>query len=242
MNAPLAGCRVLHTRADRHWPQARNTLKQLGASPLHLPLMDTRAIPFQTPQALDAALFTSANAVEHFLAHSALPCAAVAIGAKTAQTLIRHNHPPTVTAPPPYDSEALLSVWQPHGQHIAIIAAHGGRQILAEALAAHNRVNIVYAYERFCPATRCIFTETNLPHATLIASQRTLDHLLKIAEPNTLKLLQWRTCIVALSPRIARYATDLGFRQTASAASADETAQLHALAEWWKNNKELRHE
>lgn len=238
MMLPLDGCRVLHTRADKHWPHARRILENLGATPIHLPLMDTRVLPFALPEKLDSAVFTSANAVEHFFAHSVLPCAAIAIGHKTAQALECHHHPPALTAPPPYDSEALLSVWHPHNHNIAIIAARGGRQHLAKTLASRNRVHFVYAYERFCPSRICVFDMQTLPHAILIASQRTLDHLLKIAEPNTLKLLQWRTCVVALSPRIAHYATHLGFCHTASAVSADDTAQIHALAQWWKSNKE----
>lgn len=240
MSQPLAGCRVLHTRADRHWPSARARLQALGASVSHLPLMDTRALPFALPQALDAALFTSANAVRHFFAQSPLPCAAIAIGEKTREALVRHGHPPIITAPPPHDSEALLSAWQPRGQHLAIIAASGGRTLLRDTLGEHNRVHMIYAYERFCPSAALRLDEA--PDAILIASCRTLDFLGKIAEPNTLKLLQCASCVVAMSPRIAHHATTLGFRHTVSAASADEAAQFLALTQWWSRNQEPRHE
>ncbi|MDO4776125.1 MAG: uroporphyrinogen-III synthase [Cardiobacteriaceae bacterium] len=231
MNAPLAGCRVLHTRADHHWPQARAHLQALGAIASHLPLLDTRALPFALPEALDAAVFTSANAVTHFFAQSALPCAAIAIGEKTREALVRHDHPPAMTAPPPYDSEALLAVWQAQGLNIAIIAAPGGRSHLHDTLSQMNRVHMVYAYERFCPSASANLAEA--PDAILIGSCRTLDFLGKIAEPNTLKLLQCRTCVVAMSPRIADYATQHGFRHVISANRADEDAQFHALCHWW---------
>lgn len=244
MNAPLAGCHVLYTRADRHWPQARARLQALGASPSHLPLLDTRALPFALPQALDAAIFTSTNAVNHFFAQRApfraLPCAAIAIGGKTRQALLRCGHPPAITAPPPHDSEALLAVWQPQGQHIAIIAAPGGRSHLRDTLSKHNRVSMIHAYERFCPSASANLATA--PDAILIGSCRTLDFLGKIAEPNTFKLLQCASCVVAMSPRIAHHATTLGFRHTVSAASADEAAQFLALTQWWSRNQEPRHE
>lgn len=231
MNTPLAGCHVLYTRADKHWPEARERLQALGAKVSHLPLMDTCPLPFQLPEPLDAAIFTSANAVTHFFSQSILPCAAVAIGQKTEEALVHSGHPPVITAPPPHDSEALLSVWQPQGQHIAIIAAPGGRTYLRNTLSKNNQVSMFYAYKRRCPSASANFTEA--PDAILIASCRTLDFLGKIAEPNTLKLLQCRTCVAAISPRIADYATQQGFRHVISADKADEDAQFRALCHWW---------
>lgn len=231
MNAPLSGCHVLYTRADKHWLEARERLQALGATTSHLPLMDTCPLPFQLPEPLDAAIFTSANAVAHFFAQSALPCAAIAIGKKTEETLAHYGHPPIITAPPPYDSETLLSIWQPQGQHIAIIAAPGGRTYLHNTLGKSNHVSMVYTYKRFCPSTTANFTEA--PDAILIASCRTLDFLGKIAEPNTLKLLQCCTCVAAMSQRIADYATQQGFRHVISADQADEDAQFRALCHWW---------
>lgn len=238
MNLPLAHCRVLYTRAAAHWHKAQAVLQQLGADVRHLPLLDTRPLPFSLPFAPDVALFTSANAVQHFLAQSALPCASVAIGEATAQALIEQGHAPILTAPPPYDSEALLSVWQPKNQRIIIIAAPAGRSLLREQLSPHNSVAIIHAYERYCPSTQLLCDDATYPHAILAGSVSTLHHLVKIAEPNTLKLLQWRSCVVAFSPRIAEQALQLGFHRAISANLATETAQFQVLCDWWKSNKE----
>lgn len=236
---PLAGCRVLYTRAAPHWQQAQSTLQALGAQALHIPLLDTRALPFAQSKTPDFSLFTSANAVRHFFAQRASAGQTIAIGGKTAQALAAHGHPPAITAPPPYDSEALLSVWQPQGKQIAIIAAPGGRTHLHDSLRVHNRVEVLHVYERFCPSITLEFSADNCPDAVLIGSSRTLRHLVKIAKPDTLKLLQCRTCIVALSPRIADDAAQLGFYRAISADSACEAAQFAALRRWWtRHSKE----
>lgn len=233
MNLPLAGCRVLYTRAERYWQKARAALQALGATALHLPLLDTRSLPFTQTGTPDCSVFTSANAVHHFFARQGVAGNTIAIGEHTAQALANYGHSPLITAPPPYDSEALLAVWQPQGQHIAIIAAPHGRKHLAAHLSASNRVEIIHAYERFCPSTHLAFAPGHLPHAILIASSQTLAFLQKIAEPNTLKLLQCESCVVAFSPRIADFATHLGFHRVTHANAAAETAQFQALCAWW---------
>lgn len=233
MTRPLADCRVLYTRAAQHWDSARSALEALGADVRHIPLLDTRPLPFTLKRPPDDAVFTSANAVRHFFTQSTFDGQSIAIGEKTAQALRNAGQNVAILTPPPYDSEALLAHWQPRGRHIVIVAAPGGRSLLQQTLSAHNHVEMLYVYERFCPTPTLELSAENIPDAVFAGSRQTLRYLTKIAQPDTLKLLQCRTCVVALSPRIADFATQLGFHRTISAGAASESAQIAALCQWW---------
>ena len=140
----LSGCTLLYTRDAAHYPAFRARIAALGGSALHLPLMTTRVLPLSaTDRAIldhsDVLVFTSAAAVHHLIEQYPLRNQqTVAIGKTTAAAL---PSPPTITAPAPYNSEALLAYWQPRGMRIALIAAPGGREQLAATLNKNNTVH-----------------------------------------------------------------------------------------------------
>ena len=232
----LSGCIILYTRDSSHYPAFRARITALGGTTYHLPLMAT------APQLLSAAdrtildnsdtlVFTSAAAVQHLLAQYPL-CGqqTIAIGTATAAAL---PCPPNRCAPPPYNSEALLADWQPHGARIALIAAPEGKQMLAETLSKNNTVRTIYPYRRTNPSTHYP-SALPIPHIITIASQQTLDHLLAIVPQEKRKLLKCRTCIAAISERVAQYAEKQGFHTHIHAEKAGETEQIAAICRWWQ--------
>ena len=120
----LSGCTLLYTRDAAHYPAFRARIAALGGSALHLPLMTTRALPLINADRTildcsDVLVFTSAAAVHHLIEQYPLRNQqTVAIGKTTAAAL---PSPPTITAPAPYNSEALLAYWQPRGMRIAAV-------------------------------------------------------------------------------------------------------------------------
>ncbi|PID65416.1 MAG: hypothetical protein CR977_01075 [Gammaproteobacteria bacterium] len=92
--------------------------------------------------AADTLIFTSHHAVIHSVAQLPNTTLAdkvrIAIGQRTASTLAKHNLPAHLTAPPPFNSEALLADPQFQSQasnHVALVCGVGGRRQLQNHLA-----------------------------------------------------------------------------------------------------------
>lgn len=239
---PLTNCRILYTRSAKHYPAFAQKIQALGGTALHLPLIDTRAITLNDTDShycrhADYLIFTSAAAVQHFPEALWQNQANIAIGPATESAIIQRLKPLFLTAPAPFNSESLLSIFQPQHKHIAIIAAAGGRQLLLNTLTQHNHTQTIYAYERYNPSNN--WPETlALPHAILLSSQSALNHLIEISAQSTLNLLQSHTTVIALSPRIGQAAQSAGFQHVFAAPQADENAQIQQLCQWWHKFKE----
>lgn len=222
----LTGKTILYTRNAAQFPAFAASVMQHGGRALHLPLMDTRAIPAGAWPKADSFIFTSAAAAYH-ADLSQLPAHAylIAIGEATAAALPRTD----LTAPAPHTSESLLSVYSPQNTDIAIVKGRGGRGYLTAALAVRNRVQEINVYERFNPTQRWPFAPDMQFDAVTIASSQTLTHLMEIAPQNTLKLLQCHSLLITFSARIAADAQAHGFQHTAAAANACDSALLDTL-------------
>ena len=245
---PLSGCHLLYTRNRAHWQRFAPHARRLGAIPWHLPLMDTRretldARALHHCEHADALVFASANAVIHLLAQYRPKDRQmlVSIGEKTAASLRDAGHRDIRVAPPPYDSEALLQVFRPHGLRIALIGAPGGRPLLRKALLGDNRVVSITAYRRYNPTNAWPYNPGTLD-VIFLGSVQTLRHLTEITPQNALKLLECRVLVAAMSPRIASAAAKTGFVHCISSRLADETQLIEALCAWWLATKGTSHE
>lgn len=230
-----AQCRILYTRDTPYLSAFQAAVAP--AQVWHIPLMSQQGQALSATDlaywnAADAMIFTSAAAVRY--APQIPPQAlTVAIGPRTAEALPRCD----IIAAAPYDSEALLSVWQPREHHIVIAAAVGGRSLLYQTLSVHNRVKMAYVYARYNPSQA-------LPDAYLhadiitIASQQTLRHLRDICSEAQWSTLKSSMALAALSPRVAQYATELGFLKVFYAATAVEEALIQAIKNWWLSQED----
>lgn len=232
----LRGCRILYTRSKEHHDAFLQKIARLAGEVYTLPLLDTEMLLLSVSakkwtEEADILLFTSANAVRHLLAqYQPQPRQTlVAVGKQTAAAL---PFAKTIIAPPPYNSEALLRIWRPYKKKIAVIAAPGGRTLLADTLGKNNTVQIIYSYRRFNPS-HCYPKELPLPHIITIASRTTLDNLCAIIPQSELKLLQYRTCVAAISASVACYAAQQLFQHRIFAKTATETDQIVSICHWW---------
>lgn len=133
------------------------------------------------------------------------------------------------------DSEAMLALpelTEVSGRHVLILAAAGGRQLLATRLQARGaRVSHLHVYRRLARA---------LPAATLHALGEARRPLTLLASAGALHGLgqqlpaaTWQRLLdgimVAPSTRVAAKARRLGCAQVRQAAGADDEAMLSAL-------------
>lgn len=200
-DGPLAGWRVLVTRAVHQAPALSRALAAAGAQPVELPVI--RLGPPPEPQRLDAALraldrfdwvvFTSANTVQAVAARLAalgLPaaslarCRLAAIGPATAAAL-KEQGLPVAVVPQEYVGEGLLQAlarrdrWA--GRRVLLPRAAEARSVLPEGLRALGaNVEVVAAYTTG-PAEP--------PHARQVLTELTRGriHAVTFTSPSTVK-------------------------------------------------------
>ena len=235
----------------RPQPQADAWVRRLrdaGIDARPLPLIDIRAVPdaYALREAWaglsnDAmAVFVSPNAATQFFAGrvdaSAWPpdVLAACTGPGTAAALADLGVPPRLIAQPPadaqFDSEALwctcLAQRDWHGRTVLIVRGDGGRDWLADTLAANGAaVRFVQAYTRTIPALgdderRLLGDALARPqdHLWLFSSSQAIAHLNRLS-PGT----DWHgVSALATHPRIAQSARALGMQQVHEAPPTEQ--------------------
>jgi uroporphyrinogen-III synthase len=201
---PLAGRRIVVTRAARQSGGLRERLEQQGAEVMLLPTIEI--VPPESYAPLDDALreakrfawlvVTSANAVRvigerltalglevQSLAH--LRCAAV--GPSTADAL-RDLGLAMDVVPDQYVGEALAAVLtdRVRGVHVLLVRAAVARDVVPDALSTAGAVvTVVDAYRTLVPAdavarAKAIFCTEPFPNAVVFTSGSTVTHLLDV--------------------------------------------------------------
>jgi uroporphyrinogen-III synthase len=247
---PLAGRRIVVTRAAQQSGGLRERLEQQGAEVLLLPTIEI--VPPESYTPLDDALrqagdfdwlvVTSANAVRvmderltalglgvQSLAH--LRCAAV--GPSTADAM-RSMGLVVDVVPERYVGEALADALADHvgGQRVLLVRAAVARDVVPEALrAAGAEVAIVDAYCTVVPAgaagrARAIFGAESLPDAVVFTSGSTVTHLLDVLREAGLAFPREVAC-VSIGPVTSAALREAGL----PVASEAETASLDGLVD-----------
>jgi len=249
---PLAGWRIVVTRAAQQSGGLRERLEQQGAEVLLLPTIEI--VPPESLAPLDDALrqtrqfdwlvVTSANAVRvmderltalglgaRSLAH--LRCAAV--GPSTADAL-RSMGLAVDVVPERYVGEALADALadRVRGQRVLLVRAAVARDVVPEALAAAGaRVTVVDAYRTVVPAdavgrARTVFSEP-LPGAVVFTSGSTVSHLLDVLREAGLAFPPQVAC-VSIGPVTSAALRDAGLVVAAEAEMASLDALVDACA------------
>ena len=252
---PLAGIGVLVTRPVRQAAHFAERLAVLGATPIAFPaiaiLPPDDAAPLRAAFAAlagyDAAVFVSANAVEHGLPPRGtwpqrLP--AYAPGPGTAEALaaagIADVRVPTTT----YDSEGLLALPQLQamaGRRVLVLRGDGGREVLAETLRTRGAtVDCVACYRRACPADGNglieVFAAGRVAAVTVTSSEG-IDNLWALVDAPT--RARWRGLpTFAPHPRIAAHARSLAL-QVIETGSGD-AGLVAGLIDWAARNAHPR--
>lgn len=182
-----------------------------------------------------AVIFISVHAVEnafHYVTAADLSAVTVlAIGEATAKALSNHGVTVDIVAPPPYNSEALLTVRALQylaEKRILIVRGRGGRQFLADQLMCRGAV-VSYAevYQRLCPKTDATMALSQLPDYISITSNTNLQYLYEMT-PIAQRQHLLRIPLLVSSQRAAVFASELGFQQPAVLASS---ASIDAVVE-----------
>jgi uroporphyrinogen-III synthase len=247
---PLAGRRIVVTRAQQQSGGLRERLEQQGAEVLLLPTIEI--VPPESYEPLDSALreakqfawlvVTSSNAVRVIaerLAELAMPveslghlrCAAV--GPATAEALrgLRLN---VDMMPERYVGDALADALKDRvrGQRVLLVRAALARDVVPDALtAAGAAVTVVDAYRTIVPAdaverAKAIFGAASLADAAVFTSGSTVTHLLDVLRDAGLAFPPQVKC-VSIGPVTSAALRDAGLIVGAQA----ETASLDGLVD-----------
>lgn len=247
--ATLAGCYVISLRPVGAHGAMRRAAAMRGAqllalSPWRLQPRDDPATGAQLAEALAASalvIATSPMAVRAAAALQALQQRAgqrwIAVGASTAAALRRANVD-DITVPARMDSEGLLALpalAAAAGSAIALLTAPGGRGLLAPALVRRGaELMRVDVYERqhvtLSPVRLAVLQSLQAPTWLAVSSGGALDAILAQLPESALVALH-RARVVAASERLARHASDAGFKQPVVASDARPSALLRAAAE-----------
>lgn len=243
----LAGIGVLVTRPVRQAAPLAARLAALGATPVVFPAI--AILPPDDPAPLhaalaalagyDAAVFVSANAVEHGLPPPEtwpprLP--AYAPGPGTAEALVAAGvadvRLPTTTG----DSEGLLALPELQavaGRRVLVLRGNGGRELLAETLRARGAaVDCVACYRRACPTDGKGLVEAfaaGRVAAVTVTSSEGIDNLWSLVDAPTRE--RWR-CLPTFAPhpRIAAHARSLALQ--AIETGSGDAGLVAGLIDW----------
>jgi uroporphyrinogen-III synthase len=247
---PLAGRRIVVTRAERQSGGLRERLEQQGAEVLLLPTIEI--VPPESYAPLDEALravkqfawlvVASSNAVRVIgerMAELALPveslahlrCAAV--GPSTAE-VVRALGLAVEVVPERYVGDALADALadRVRGQRVLLVRAAVARDVVPDALtAAGAAVTVVDAYRTVVPAdavkrAKAIFGAASLPDAAVFTSGSTVVHLLDVLRSARLAFPPQVKC-VSIGPVTSAALRDAGLIVAAEA----EMASLDALVD-----------
>jgi uroporphyrinogen-III synthase len=247
---PLAGRRIVVTRATRQSGGLQQLLERQGAEVLLVPTIEIVSPDSYEP--LDEALkhvldfdwlvVTSANAVRVIgerltelrltsVALTHLRCAAV--GHATAEAL-RELGLAVEVVPERAVGEALAEALpdRVRGQRVLLVRAAVARDVVPDALqAAGAAVTVVDAYRTAIPAdaverARAALDPERLPDAVVFTSGSTVTHLLDVLHEAGLSFPAQMAC-VSIGPVTSTALRDAGFAVAAEA----ETASLDGLVD-----------
>ena len=206
----LQGVRIVVTRAAHQAEELGAALRHFGAEVICLPLI--AILPPRDPEALaraaaevdgyDTVVFTSANAVNRFMAarpaNAPLPRASIAaVGAATRRAAEDFGLRVTLT-PSEYVAESLVEAlgeggWQ--GRQVLIPRAAAARDLVPDELRRRGaEVTVVEAYRNDLPpeavAQASEIFRAPLPHWVLLASPSAVENLIRLISVFTLRQMR----------------------------------------------------
>ena len=252
----LAGARVLVTRPEHQAAGLCTGIENAGGRAIRFPSIAIQPIADPGPAARhlgalgagDLAVFVSANAVRHGLAHLRRPLPAgvqlAAVGRATAEALEGAGLPVAHTPEHGFDSEALLAMdplQQVAGRRVVIVRGQGGRELLAETLRRRGAtVDYAEVYRRALPAAdvpallhRWKAGGVDVVVVTSADGLRNLDALLGDAG----RPLLLSTPLVVIGERMLQMARAMGVSAPVLVSDASDAALVDTLIRWRQTPK-----
>ena len=228
-NLPLAGCRVLVSRAKKQAGALSSALCELGCQVIEIPFIEIRKPGSYEP--LDAALrnfasydwliLTSVNGVKALferMAKKRLNLSALAhlkiaaIGPATRKAIEQHGLQVTIT-PKEYVAESVVAALQRrvNGKRVLLVRAKVARDVIPRELReADAQVDVVEAYETVAPKSsekrlRAVLASRRKPHAITFTSSSTVRNFVRL-----LGLRSARTILSKSAPHHGVHTASIG--------------------------------
>jgi len=204
-NRPLAGCRVLVSRAKKQGGALSSALRELGCEVIEIPFIQIRRP--RSYQPLDRALrnltgydwliLTSVNGVDALFERMAkkrvppsalAPLKIAAIGPATRKAIEQRGLAVTVT-PKEYVAESVVSVLRRRvkNKHVLLVRARVARDVIPRELrTAGASVGVIEAYETVVPQSSAkrlrtlLANERRRPHAITFTSSSTVRNFVQL--------------------------------------------------------------
>ena len=227
--------KILYCRSQENYLSFCLNFPQLVPQILHFPLIDAVAVELselekEEIKAADYLIFSSPKAVKFFDFSLFTKQKIICLGEGSETALKAKNLPVFLTAPPPFTTEALLSVFKPEkNSKIIILAAQGGRDVLENELKKENKVKKIFNYLRINPSLGKKFPEEIKIKAVLISSGAVLDNLVATLPNHSIKLIKCHSLIIVPSKRVLDKAINYGFNLVFNADNASDLGQITAL-------------
>ena len=240
----LAGLSVVLTRPAGQAEHLAALIRAAGGEPVLFPALEILEATNLQPldalidrlDAFDLAIFISANAVNKGLAlvqaRRSWPAGlrAATVGRGSERALRRHGFGAVIVPAQGFDSEALLALPELKavaGKRVVIFRGEGGRELLAETLAARGAtVEYAECYRRGRPkADAAPLLELWLQHrldALTVSSGEALANLCAMLDTAGAQCLQTMPLFIP-NERIATAARGLGFETVVLTGSGDES-------------------
>jgi uroporphyrinogen-III synthase len=201
---PLAGCRVLVSRAQEQAGALSSALNELGCQVIEIPFIEIRKP--RSYQPLDSALrnlatydwliLTSVNGVDAFfrrmrrkrLDKSALSGLKIAAIGPATKGAIEQHGPEVAITPKEYIAESVVAALhdQVKGKRVLLVRAKVARDVIPHELRkAQAQVDVVEAYETVVPKSsqgylRTVLSSEERPHAITFTSSSTVRNFVRL--------------------------------------------------------------
>lgn len=255
MNTSLNGLTVVNTRPAHQAESLSQLIHQAGGNTIEFPVIeispplksDIVQNQFETLAAVDFAIFISANAVDAAMTFCGgaedwpEDVMIVSVGRGTTLKLKDYGLTVNLTAPEPFNSEALLEL--PELENIAdksflIFRGEGGRKLLADTLRSRGaNVDYVECYRRLIPDIdasllyQCWDEQCN--SIIVVTSNEGLNNLVKMVAGEYQKILLASTLVV-VSERAIKLAKELGFKKKPELAKAASNEAIFDAVQYLK--------
>jgi len=240
---PLAGRRILVTRAVHQAGKLSEALRVLGAEPVEVPVLAIQ--PPESYKALDAALlnikgydwviFTSANAIpvvhvramDLHVAPLDFDARIAAVGKATAQAVETFLHLKVSVTAREYVAESLVAELVPRvaGKRVLLARAAIARDVIPDALrAAGAVVDVVDAYRNVMPAAAPELLRVALEKgidAVTFTSSSSVTHLAEAARQAGIAFPFAGVRAVSIGPITSATLRELGWEPAAEATVSD---------------------
>lgn len=257
---PLAGCRVLVTRAVEQAPELARRIETLGGEAVIFPLIRIRPMGDAGPldEALDCLdqfdwiIFTSVNTVRLFLQRmrqrdiplERLSARVAAVGPKTKAVLEAEGVTVDVL-PTEFHAEGLLDALLPQmtpGLRVLLPRSRIAREVLPEQLACHGaQVTAVDVYDtepvREGAAQLASLLENRAVHWLTFTSSSTVQSFVDLLSGYDVPRLLKGVAVASIGPLTSATCRKLGLPVTVEAQPSSLDGLIQAMVQWTMSHK-----